>query len=97
MTTTRLTCSAHNGMWPESGCATCWLINDLYGAGSPFTPEEQGAMRQGYTRRRRIEISGLIYGGYPQAISMAHADKIDAHWERYRVWAIALLPQEVLA
>lgn len=43
-----------------------------------FSKAEQAAMQRGYTRREREAISGRVFGGYPQAINKAHADKLDA-------------------
>lgn len=53
------------------------IENALYGKGSPFTDEEQAAMRRGYTHNERIAISGQVFGIYPQAISAEHAHKLD--------------------
>jgi len=50
----------------------------LYGAKSVFTPEEQSAMRRGYTRADRLAESGEVFLVYPQAISEEHARKIQA-------------------
>ena len=42
-----------------------------------FTPEEQAAMDRGYTMAERRQISGRMFGIYPQAISLEHAAKLD--------------------
>ncbi len=52
--------------------------NVLYGPNSKFNEDEQAAMRRGYTQTERMAISGRVYGICPQAISQAHADKLDA-------------------
>lgn len=49
-----------------------------YGPNSVFTAEEQAAMKRGYTTAERLAMSGRLYGIYPQAISEAHARKLDA-------------------
>ena len=49
----------------------------LFGPASLFNAAEQAAMRRGYSRREREAISGKVFGGYPQAISKAHAVKLD--------------------
>lgn len=60
-------------------------MNDaLYGPCSVFTPEEQAAMRRGYTLTERRRISGRIFGQYPQAVSETHARKLDAI--NTRIW-----------
>ena len=57
----------------------------LYGPQSIFTPEEQAAMRRGYTFAERRQISGQVFGNYPQAISETHARKMDAINTRIRL------------
>lgn len=52
-------------------------LEALYGPNSEFTPEEQAAMKRGYTIKERIEESGQVFGVYPQAISREHATKLD--------------------
>jgi hypothetical protein len=58
------------------------MNDDLYGPESPFTAAEQTAMQRGYTTAERLAASGRVFGVYPQAISQAHADKLDLHWQR---------------
>lgn len=55
----------------------------MYGPDSPFTADEQAAMKRGYTMAERRAISGRMFGIYPQAISEEHARKIDALHARY--------------
>lgn len=54
------------------------VLRALYGPRSIFTAEEQAAMRRGYTRAERIAISGQCFNDYAQAISLDHANKLDA-------------------
>ena len=49
----------------------------LYGPDSQFTAEEQAAMKRGFSNAERRQISGRIFGIYPQAISQSHAQKLD--------------------
>ncbi len=53
------------------------MNQQLYGKDSVFTAEEQAAMRRGYTHNERIQISGKVFGIYPQAISQEHAAKLN--------------------
>lgn len=53
------------------------MLSALYGPDSVFTPEEQAAMKRGYTMAQRRAESGRMFGIYPQAISEEHARKLD--------------------
>ena len=59
-----------------------WLNADLY-HGDRFTAEEQAAMQRGYTSAERRAISGQVFGGFPQAISAEHAEKLTDHLRRF--------------
>ena len=66
----------------------------LYGPDSVFSAEEQDAMRRGCTHARRIAESGRVFGGFPQAISQDHADRLRAaSIDLDRKVAAAILPQ----